>query len=116
MNDALSVDHIQRPFRSAVAWAIRAIKLRHFPFGLEIGEEREMQLAIAGKGGVAPRSINRNAHNLCAQFLKLREHLVIKAHLISADGTPVGWIKNQDDWLPPKLAQSHDLIGSAFLE
>src|SRR5258705_6100486 len=60
------------------------------------------------------RSINRNAHNLCAQFLNLREHLVIKAHLISADGTPVGWIKNQDDWLPPKLAQSDGLIGRAF--
>src|SRR6266436_134342 len=114
MNDALPVDYKQCPFRSAVAWAIRAIKLRHFPFRLEIGKERKMQPAIAGKRGMAPRSINRNAHNLCAQFLKLREHLVIKAHLISADGTPVGWIKNQDDWLPPKLAQSHDLIGVLF--
>src|SRR6266478_4108692 len=106
MNDALSVDHIQRPFRSAVALAIRAIKLRHFPFGLEIGEEREMQLAIAGKGGVAPRSINGNADNLRVEFLELREHLVIKAHLISADGTPIGWIKNQDDWPLAELAQS----------
>src|SRR5258705_13667650 len=114
MNDVLPVDYKQRPFRSAVAWAIRAIKLRHFPFGLEIGKEREMQPAIAGKRGMAPRSINRNAHTLCAQFLKLREHLVIKAHLISADGTPVGWIKKQYDWLPAELAQSDGLIGRAF--
>src|SRR5260221_11288192 len=114
MNDALPIDYKQRPFRSAVACAIRAIKLRHFPFGLEIGKEREMQPAIAGKRGMAPRSINRNGHNLCAQFLKLSEHLVIKAHLISAAGPPVAWIKNQNNWLPAELAQSDGLIRRGF--
>src|SRR5258707_440126 len=75
MNDALPIDYKQRPFRSAIAWAIRAIKLRHFPLRLEIGKEREMQPAIAGERGMALCSINRNAHNLCSQVLKHPVHL-----------------------------------------
>src|SRR5262245_19752537 len=114
MNNTFGVDHEQRPFTGAIVRAIDAIKARHFSFGLEIGQERKMQLAIAGELIMTPDSVNRNAYDLRAKLLELGKHFIVKSHLIPAYRAPIGWIKNEYHGLSPELAQSNSLIRGAF--
>ena len=71
-------------------------------FGLEIGEQGKVQLAVFGEGAVAPCAIDRNAEQAGFEAMKLRQNLVVQRHLISAHGTPVGRIEREDDGAPRK--------------
>ena len=72
-----------------------------------------MKLALAAKGGVAPRAIDRNANEFSAEASKLRKQFIVERHLIAANRTPVGWIKGEHDWSPAKLRQADELVGRA---
>ena len=59
------------------------------PFGLEIGEQWEMALALLGECLVAPGAIDGDAQQLCAVFLEYRTDLVVERYLIAEDRAPV---------------------------
>jgi len=94
------------PSKDAVKASDRALRL-------EIGEEGKMKFALAAKGGMTPRAINRNAKEFSAKASKLGKQFVVERHLIAADWTPVCRIKGEHDWPPAKLRQTDELVGGA---
>src|ERR1700685_1666591 len=59
-NHPLRIDHEERALGYAVAVAIGAILPRDAALGLEIRQQREMQLAIARERRMAPGAIDRD--------------------------------------------------------
>src|SRR5829696_6437339 len=60
-HDAVGVDDVQRPFARAVARPVDPILPSHLTLRLEVGEQREVQVAMLGEGEVAPDAIHRDA-------------------------------------------------------
>src|SRR4051794_30424947 len=73
--------------------------------GFEIGEEGEMQVAVARNGCVAPYPVDRNTQQFRAVSVKLRENLVVVRHLVATDRAPVGGIERQDYGLTPQIRE-----------
>lgn len=96
-DNAIFVDDEKRAFGSAIGIAIGAIELGDRPFRLEIGEQREMEMAVFGECFVAPGAIDGNAEKFGVEFLKFREDFIVESHLIAAYGAPVRGIEGEDD-------------------
>ena len=56
-----------------------------------------MYVVVPGVRRMAPCAVNRNPYYLGPVLLELRQHFVVKGHLVAADRTPIGGIKRQDD-------------------
>src|ERR1700722_1585093 len=108
---ALAIDNEQRTFADALRFPVRAILLSRRTFRMEIGQEREVQSAILGKGLVTPGPINRNAETPGAVFMKFRQHLVVERHLVAAHRAPIGRVKRQHDGSAGEIAQRQILVG-----
>ena len=91
----------------------RPVQGRNLALGLEIGEERESQVTILGKGCVAPATVHGDPKDLCIEPLKLWKDLIVQSHLVCAHRTPVSRIKGEDHRAAAKIAQTHRLIGRA---
>jgi len=72
-----------------------------------------MKFALAAKGSMAPRAIDRNAEELSSEASKLRKQFIVERHLIAANRTPVRWIKGEHDRPTAKLRQADELVGRA---
>jgi hypothetical protein len=70
-----------------------------------------MQVPVLGIGVVTPHAINRDSKKLRAVLAEVRQQLVVERELIPADGTPVGRVEGNDDWLAAKVAKRELLIG-----
>src|SRR5260370_20540635 len=86
---AFGIDRKQRALTDAVLLPVDTVLARHCTFRLEVSEQREVQVAVLGKRGVAPCAIDRNANELPLKAVELWQDLVVKRHLIPANGTPV---------------------------
>ena len=95
-NLSVPIDHEQRSFGEAVLLAIDAVLLSDRTLGLEVAQEREVEMARVPEGCVAPDAVYRDADDVGTQAMKLRVQLVIEAHLVTADGTEVGGIEDKD--------------------
>ena len=63
-DDAVTVDHEKRALAEAVGLAIGAILLGYLAIRFEVGEQREIDVACAGKRHVAPDPVDREAEEL----------------------------------------------------
>ena len=63
-DDAVTVDHEKRALAEAVGLAIGAILLGYLALRFEVGEQREIDVACAGKRHVAPDPVDREAEEL----------------------------------------------------
>ena len=70
-DDSVFVDDEQRSFANAVGFPIDPIHLGDGSLGLEIRQQRKMQVPVFGKSLVAPYAIHRNPQELGFVFLKL---------------------------------------------
>src|SRR5437763_715641 len=110
-HDSLAVDDEECTLRVAVFFTIRAVAARYGPFRLEVGEQREPQLARLGEGAVAPDAVDGDAQELRVVLLEFAPHLVVQRQLIAADGTPVGGIEDEDDRAAAEIAEANHLMG-----
>src|SRR5258708_25851693 len=94
-HDPLVVQDEQRALRGAVGTAVDSIAARDRPFGLEIRQQRELQLAVADEGEVTPDAIHRDAQQLGTKAPKLWQHFVIERHLVAADWAPVRGVEGE---------------------
>src|SRR5207245_734567 len=83
------------------------------PFRLEVRQQREVQLAVPGERRVAPDSIDGDTEELGAEARELFTDLVVKRHLVAADGAPIGRIEGQDHRPPAELRQRDLLVRRA---
>ena len=113
MNDPLRVDHEQRSLAHPVVFAVHAVSAGHRALWMAVGEQREMQLAVPGKGGVAPRAVNRDAEELSPQFLELRKDFVVERHLVPTNRAPVSRVKREHHRLAAEVAQADELVRCA---
>src|SRR3954468_4804528 len=58
---AVAVEHEERALGDPFAGAVGAVGLRYGSLRLEIGEQREMQVAVLGESLVTPRAVDRDA-------------------------------------------------------
>src|SRR6202044_1217068 len=104
-NDPIFVDHEESPLTETRVFVVGAIRPGNHTFRFEIGGQREMEIVILSIGCVAPGAIDRNAYELRSELLELRQDLVVKSHLISANGAPVCRIEGQDHWLSAQVLE-----------
>ena len=81
------------------------------PLRLEVGQQREPELARLAKRAVAPRAIDRNADELRIVVLEFTPHFVVERDLVPTDRAPVGWIKHENDGASAETREPHRLIG-----
>src|SRR3954470_3506518 len=105
------INNEQRTFADAVRFAIGAVALRHRPLGMEVRQQRKVQVAMLGEGLVAPGSVYGEAQELGPVLAKLGKDLVVERHLVAADRTPVGRVEGQDDRSAPQIAEGEPLVG-----
>ena len=110
-DDAVAVDHEQRALGEAVLLAIHAVAPRHVALGLEVGEQRKLELAASRERAMAPRAVDRDAEQLGVVFRELVRHLVVERHLIAADRAPVGGIEREHDRPAAKIRELDRLVG-----
>src|SRR3954464_5709452 len=70
-NDPIAIDDEQGALADAILLAIDAIIAGHLSLGLKIGQERKVQLSIAGISGVAPDAIDGNSDELRPVLIEL---------------------------------------------
>ena len=70
-----------------------------------------MQVAVTGKGRMAPHPVDRNAQEFRVVLVELRENLIVRCHLIATDRAPVSRIERQDHWFSPRIRERKVLIG-----
>src|SRR3989441_1447252 len=109
-DDPVTVDDEQRSLAEPVAVAIHAVAARHRPLGLEVGEQGEVQVALAGERSVAPGAIHRDAEQPGAVTLELGPNLVVQRHLIAAHRAPVRRIERENHRVPAVVTQRDGLI------
>jgi hypothetical protein len=61
---ALGIDHEQRPAGGAFLSIVHAVKAGDLPFGLEIRQQREAQLASLRVGAMRPQAVYGYAQQL----------------------------------------------------
>ena len=95
------VDDEQRPLAHPLV-AVDAVRARDVALRLEVGEQREVQLAALRERHVAPGAVDGDADELRAEPLELGQDLVVERHLVAADRAPVGRIEREDQPLAAK--------------
>jgi hypothetical protein len=113
MNGPIRVDHKQRSLAHPVAVAIYAILACYSSLGLEVRQERKVELPIPGESRMAPCAVHRDADELSAQILELGKNFVIERHLVATDRAPVSRIKCEHHRLSKEFAQSQPLVRRA---
>src|SRR5579859_2122482 len=111
-DDSVFVDDEESSLRDAIVCAVGAVFASDSTLGFEISEEWKMEVAVFSECRMTPWTIDGDAKHFGIELLKLWEDFVIKSHLISADGTPVGGIKGEDNGTSAQVAQAQGLIGS----
>src|SRR5271169_4641018 len=86
VNDAIRINYKQRPFAGAVAFPIHTEKSGHGSLRFEVGEQREMQLAIPAESRMTPGTVNGDTKQFRPQLPELRENLIVKPHLVATNG------------------------------
>lgn len=81
------------------------IALRDLAFRMEVGEERDAQMAVLREGDVAPDAVHRQRKRLRAVRVELVEDLVVERQLVGAHGGPIRRIEHEDDGLAAVVAQ-----------
>src|SRR5437016_5907413 len=76
-NHPIPVEHEQGALAHPLAIPIGPVLLCHRAFGLEIGQQREMQVARLCECLMAPCAINRNPQQLGAMLVKLRKDFIV---------------------------------------
>src|SRR5205807_4543286 len=109
-DDSLRIDHEERPRRFAVAFGEDAVCPGDGPFGVEIGEERKVQVAILRKRQMTPDSVDGDSEEFGFEFPELRHHLRIQSQLVAADGTPIRGIETEHHGPAEKIPERDMLI------
>jgi hypothetical protein len=78
-HDAVAVDHEQGALAGAVLLAVDAVGLRDLALGLEVGEQREVEVAVLREREVRPDAVDRDPQQLRAVALELRQQLLVGA-------------------------------------
>src|SRR4051794_22473308 len=73
MDDAGRVDDEQRAFGDAFIGAVDTVAPGDVAFGFEVGQQRELELALLGVGGVAPGAVDGEANKLRVKPAELGE-------------------------------------------
>src|ERR1700731_995987 len=113
-NRPLRIDYKQRSLTDSLVIAIRAVLACDRTLGLEIRQQRKVQLAILRERIMAPGAIDRDTYDRSLEFVELGQHLIVKRHLIAAHRTPVGRIECHDQWSAAEVTQRDELIGRAM--
>ena len=103
------VDNEERPLARPGDVAVDAVGACDVALRLEIGEQREVQVAILGEGQVAPGAVHRDRDEFGSELLELGEHRLVQTQLVGADGAPVLGVEHQDHGLSPEVGE-HDLL------
>src|SRR4051794_12705773 len=69
-NDSLAIDDEKRSGALADPGLVGAIQVRYCALRLEICQERKMQIAVVGKGHVAPGAVDGNTQELSVEAMK----------------------------------------------
>src|SRR2546426_8443869 len=88
-DDPLRINDEERPRRFAVALGEDPVGPGYRPFGVEVGEEREVQVAILRKRQMTPDSVDGDSQKFCVELPELRHELRIESQLVAADGAPI---------------------------
>src|SRR6266550_1114910 len=110
MNDSVGINHEQGAFANAVFFVVNAISARHRSFRFEIGQKRKAQLILPGKSRVTPCAVDGDTNDFSLELLELIQNLIVKRHLIAANGAPVGRVKRQYHRSSAELMQRHRLV------
>jgi len=107
---AVAVDHEQRAPGDAGLLVIDAIRTRDLALWFEVGQQREVELALARQCGVAPRTVDRDRQQLRVEAGELVQQFVVQGQLVAAYRTPVGGIEREDYVAAAELFQRHALV------
>src|SRR5205807_6958218 len=110
----LRIDHEERPRRFAVAFGEDAVCPGDGPFGVEVGEERKVQVAILRKRQMTPDSVDGDSEEFRFEFPELRHQLRIQSQLVAADGAPIRGIETKHDGPAEKIPERDMLIRRRF--
>src|SRR5439155_3644108 len=92
-DDPLRINHEQRPRRFAIALGEDPVRPGDGPFGIEVGEKREVQVAILRKRQMAPDSVHRDSEEFGVELPEFGHELRIESQLVAADGAPISGIE-----------------------
>src|SRR5215470_10777832 len=67
-NHPVAVDDEEGAFANALVLAIGPVAARDRAFGMEVGEQRKVQVPVLGESLVRPDAVDRNSHELCAEL------------------------------------------------
>jgi hypothetical protein len=95
-DDALPVDDEQGTLANSFSFPISSIGACDLSLRVEVREQREVQMTVLGECLMTTSTIDRDAQELGSRLVELRKDLIIERHLVTADGTPVRWVKSQD--------------------
>src|SRR5258707_2280747 len=108
---ATVVEDEQCTLADAVRFPISSVALRDLTLGVEVRQQRKMQVAVFGEGLVAPSAVYRNSQELSAMFAELGKDFIVKRHLVAADRAPIRRIESKDDRPSLQIAEREPLIG-----
>jgi hypothetical protein len=77
---------------------------------VEVGEQREAQVALARELQMAPPVVDGDADHVGPKASELGEDLAVQRHLIGADWAPVGGIKRHDQHVAAEVRQAYGLV------
>jgi len=60
-DDAVLVDYVEGAFAESGRFNVRSVSFEDGAFGFEVSQQREVKVAILGKGGVAPGAVDGDA-------------------------------------------------------
>ena len=108
------VDDEERAVALPFLRVVHTVRLRDGALRLEVGEQWEVQLAVARERAVTPHAIHRDPDQLGPVLAELRQDLVVKAHLITADRTPIRGVEREDHGATAELGQRNALVRGAL--
>ena len=86
--------------------AVDAVRARDLALRLEVGQQREAQVALLREREVAPDAVDRDAEQLGVEALELGQDLVVERHLVAADRAPVRGIETPGSRARPRSEES----------
>src|SRR5439155_18861198 len=79
-------------------------------FGVEVGQEGKVQVAILRKRQMTPDSVDGDSEELGFEFPELGHQLRIQSQLVAADGAPIRGIETKHDGPAEKIPERDMLI------
>ena len=105
MDDTRLVNYEQRPLGGSVRLAIDAVKARYTtPFGSKSASSGKYWLPVPADSRMTPGAVNGDAKQFRSQLLELRENFIVKPHLVTTNGTPVGRVEGENNRSPAEVA------------